>query len=75
MEEHEEMYLLEHGDSSPLKQYADLGYHLHHISICVSDDGWRMIESQFVEIPTIVPNGWCSVMSTGDYLPWVLVDE
>jgi hypothetical protein len=28
-----------------------------------------------VEIPTVVPDGWCSVMSTGDYLPWVLVDE
>jgi hypothetical protein len=28
-----------------------------------------------VEIPTVVADGWCSVMSTGDYLPWVLVDE
>jgi hypothetical protein len=71
----EEMYLVEHGDSSPLQQYTDLGDHLHRSSSCVSDDGWRMIDPQFVEIPIVVPDGWCSVMSTGDYLPWVLVDE
>jgi hypothetical protein len=34
-----------------------------------------MIDPQLVEIPTIVPNGWCSMMSTGDYLPWVSMDE
>jgi hypothetical protein len=34
-----------------------------------------MIEPQFVEIPTVVPDGWCSMMSTNHYLPWVLVDE
>jgi hypothetical protein len=46
-------------------------YHLHRSSKCVSDDGWRMIDSQFVEIPIVLLDGWCSVMSTGDYLPWV----
>ena len=34
-----------------------------------------MIDPHFVEIPTVVPDGWCSVMSIDDYLPWVLVDE
>jgi hypothetical protein len=71
----EEMYLVEHGDSSPLQQYTDLGDHLHRSSSCVSDDGWRMIDPQLVEVPTVVPDGWCSVMSTGDYLPWVSMDE
>jgi hypothetical protein len=71
----EEMYLVEHGDSSLLQQYTDLGDHLHRSSSCVSDDGWRMIDPQFVEIPIVIADGWCSVMSTGDYLPWVLVDE
>jgi hypothetical protein len=75
LEEHEEMYLVEHGDSSPLQQYTDLGDHLHCSSNCVSDDGWRMIDPQFVEIPNVVPDGWCSVMSTDDYLPWVSVDK
>jgi hypothetical protein len=41
----------------------------------VSDDGWRMIDPQLVEIPTVVPDGWCPVMSTCDYLPWVSMDE
>jgi hypothetical protein len=41
----------------------------------VSDDGWRVIDPQFVEILIVVPNGWCSVMSIDDYLPWVSVDE
>jgi hypothetical protein len=40
----EEMYLVEHGDSSPLQQYTDLGDHLHRSSNCVSDNGWRMID-------------------------------
>jgi hypothetical protein len=69
------MYLVEHGDSSPLQQYTDLGDHLHCSSSCVSDDGWRMIDPQLVEVPTVVPDGWCSMMSTCDYLPWVSMDE
>ena len=28
-----------------------------------------------MEIPTIVADGWCLVMSTGNYLPWVPMDE
>jgi hypothetical protein len=40
----EEMYLVEHGDSSPLQQYTDMGDHLHRSSNCVSDDGCRMID-------------------------------
>jgi hypothetical protein len=28
-----------------------------------------------VELPTVVPDGWSSVMSTCDYLPCVPVDE
>jgi hypothetical protein len=71
----EDMYLVEHGDSSPLQQYIDMGDHLHHSRNCLSDDGWRMIDPQFLEIPTVVPNGRCSMMSIGDYLPWVSVDE
>jgi hypothetical protein len=71
----EEMYLVEHGDSSPLQQYIELGNHLHRNNNCMSDDGWRMIDPQLVEIPIVVPDGWCSVMSTDDYLPWVSMDE
>jgi hypothetical protein len=41
----------------------------------MSDDDWRVIDQQFVELPIVVPDGWSLVMSTGDYSPWVPVDE
>jgi hypothetical protein len=41
----------------------------------MSYDGWRMIEPQFVEIPIVVPDDWCSMMSTYDYLLGVPVDK
>jgi len=69
----EKMYFVEHGDSSPLQQYTDRGDHLDSRSS--SDDGWRVIDSHIVEIPTFVLDGWCLVLSIGDYLPWVPVDE
>jgi hypothetical protein len=34
-----------------------------------------MIDLQLVEIPTVILDGWCLVMSRGDYLPWVPMDE
>jgi hypothetical protein len=71
----EETYLVEHGDSSPLQQHIILGDHPHTNNNYMSDDGGRLIDPQVVEIPTVVPDGWCSVMSTNDYLPWVPVDE
>jgi hypothetical protein len=71
----EETYLVEHGDSFPLQQYIVLGDHLHSSSSYMSEDGGRLIDQHFVELLTIVPYGWSSVMSTGDYSPWLLVDE
>jgi hypothetical protein len=41
----------------------------------VSDEGWRIIDPQLVEAPTVIPDDWCLVMSTGIYLPWVPMDE
>jgi hypothetical protein len=54
MEEHEEMYLVEHGYSSPLQKNTNLGDHLHRSNSCVSNDGWRMTDPQYVEIPTVL---------------------
>jgi hypothetical protein len=34
-----------------------------------------VIDHRVVELPTVVPDGWILVMSTGDYSPWVPVDE
>jgi len=68
----DETYLMDHGGSSPLQQYIYLGNHIHS---SMNDDGWRVIDQQFVDLPIVVPDGWSLVMSTGDYSPWVLVDK
>jgi hypothetical protein len=65
----EETYLIEHGYSSLLQQCIDLGDHLHSINSCMSDDGWRVVDQQFEELPLIVPG------SLDDYSPWVPLDE
>jgi hypothetical protein len=41
----------------------------------MSEDGGRVVDQPFVELPTIVPDGWILVMSTCDYSPWVPVHE
>ena len=33
----------------------------------MSDNGWRMIDPQFVEIPIVVPDGWCSMVSDNSW--------
>jgi hypothetical protein len=71
----EETYLVEHEDLSPLQQYINPGDHLHSISNCMSDEGWRVVDQNFVELPPIVPDDWGSVMTTREYLSWVPVDE
>jgi hypothetical protein len=67
----EETHLVEHGDSPPLQQHIVLGDHLHSSNNYLSDDEGRVIDQQFVELSTIVPDSW----SLGDYSPWVLMDE
>ena len=66
---------MEHGYASPLQQHIVLRDHLHSSSNYRSDDGWRVIDQHFVELPPVVPNGWGSVMTTCEYLSWVPVDE
>jgi hypothetical protein len=67
----EERHLVEHGDSSLLQHHIVLGDHLHNRSHYLSDDEGRVIDRQFVELSTVVPNSW----SLGNYSPGVLVDE
>jgi hypothetical protein len=71
----EETHLVEHGDSPPLQQWINLGDHLHSISSCMSDDGWRLVDQQFEQLPPVVTVDWGSMMNTGEYLSWVPVDE
>jgi hypothetical protein len=67
----EETHLVEHGHLSPLQQHIVMGDHLHNSNNYLTDDGGRVIDQQFVELSTVVPDSW----SLGDYSPWVLVDD
>ena len=71
----EDTHLVEHGDSSPLQQHIVLRDHLHYISSCMRDEQWRVVDQQLEELPPVVPDDWGSMMTTGEYLPWVSVDE
>ena len=71
----EETHLGEHADSTPLQQHLVMRDHLHHISSCMGDERWRLVDQQFEELLLVVPDDWGSVMTTGEYVSWVPVDE
>ena len=71
----EETRLVEHGDPSPLQPHIVLRDHPHSRDKYRSDDGGRVIDQHFVELPPVVSDGWVLVMTTCEYLPWVPVDE
>jgi uncharacterized protein (UPF0261 family) len=71
----EETLLGEHGNASPLQQHIVLRDHLHSISSCMRDEGWRVVDQRLEELPLVLPDYWVSVMTTSEYLPWVSVDE
>jgi hypothetical protein len=49
--------------------------HLHHISSCMGDDRWRLVEQQLEELLQVVLDGWDSVMTTREHLSWIPMDE
>jgi hypothetical protein len=34
-----------------------------------------VVDQQFEELSPVVPDDWGAVMTTGEYLPWVTMDE
>jgi hypothetical protein len=54
----EETHLVEHGDFSPLLQHIVLRDHLHSSNNYRSDDGWRVIDQHFGELPLVVLDDW-----------------
>ena len=71
----EETHLGEHADATPLQQHLVMRYHLHHISSCMGDERWRLVEQQLEELLSVVLDGWDSVVSIGEYLSWIPMDE
>jgi hypothetical protein len=71
----EETHLGEHADVTPLQQHLVMRDHLHHISSCMGDERWRLVDQQLEELLPVVLDGWDSVMTTGEYLSWIPMDE
>jgi hypothetical protein len=71
----EETHLGEHADVTPLQQHLVMRDHLHHISGCMGDERWRLVEQQLEELLPVVLDGWDSMMTTREYLSWIPMDE
>jgi hypothetical protein len=71
----EETHLGEHADVTHLQQHIVVGDHLHHFSSCLGDERWRLVDQQSDGLLPVVLDGWDSVMTTGEHLSWILMDE
>jgi hypothetical protein len=71
----EETHSWEYGDVTPLQQHIVVGDHLHHFSRCMVDERWRLVDQQSEGLFLVVLDGWDSVMTTGEHLSWIPMDE
>jgi len=71
----EETHLGEHVDASPLQQHIVMRDHLHSISSCMGDERWRVVDQQLEELIPVVLDDLDSVMTIGEYLSWISMDE
>jgi hypothetical protein len=71
----EETHLGEHAGATPLQQHMILRPHLHYFSSCLGEGRWRVVYQQLEELLPIVPDDWGLVMTTGEQLSWIPMDE
>jgi hypothetical protein len=71
----EETHLGEYVEVNPLQQHIVVGDHLHHFSGCMGDERWRLVDQQSEGLLPVVLDGWDSVMTTGEHLSWIPMDE
>jgi hypothetical protein len=71
----EETHSEENVDVTPLQQHIVVGDHLHHFNSCMVDERWRLVDQQLEGLLLVVLDGWDSVMTTGEQLSWILMDE
>jgi hypothetical protein len=67
----EETHLGEHVNATPLQQHLVMRDHFPHISSCMGDERWRLVEPQLEELLPVLLDGWDSVLTTGEYLSWL----
>jgi hypothetical protein len=71
----EETHLGEHAGATPLQQHMILRPHLHYFSSFLGEGRWRVVYQQLEELLPIVPDDWGLVMTTGEQLSWIPMDE
>ena len=71
----EETHLGDHADAIPLQQHIIMRPHFHHFSSCMGDEIWRLVDQQSEELLPVVLDDWDSVLTTGEYLSWISMDE
>jgi hypothetical protein len=71
----EETHLGEYAGATPLQQHMIMRPHLHHFSSCLGEGRWRVVYQQLEELLLIVPDDWGLVMTTGEQLSWIPMDE
>jgi hypothetical protein len=67
----EEKHLGEHAYATPLQHHIVRGDHLHRIISCMGDERYMLVDQQLEELL----DDWESVMITGEYVPWLPVDD
>jgi hypothetical protein len=71
----EETHSGEYVDVTPLQQHIVVGDHLHHFNSCMGDERWRLVDQQSEGLLPVVLDGWDSMMTTGEHLSWIPMDE
>jgi hypothetical protein len=71
----EETHLAEYADVTHSQQHIVVGDHLHRFSSCMGDGRWRVVYQQLEELLLVVPDDWSLVMTTGENLSWIPMDE
>jgi hypothetical protein len=71
----EETHLGEYADVTHSQQHIVVGDHLHHFSSCMVDARWGLVDQQSEGLLLVVLDGWDSVMTKGEHLSWIPMDE
>jgi hypothetical protein len=71
----EETHLGEYADVTHLQQHIVMGDHLHHFSSCMRDERGRLVDQQSDGLLPVVLDGWDSVITTGENLSWIAMEE
>jgi hypothetical protein len=71
----EETHRGEYVDVTHLQQHIVVGDHLHHFSSYMRDERGRLVDQQSDGLLPVVLDSWDSLMTTGEHLSWIPMEE